>query len=1042
MTVNALLHARFEAFATSDPDRTALNVADLDITYGELGQLADQLARRLIDAGAGPEQVVAIHLDRSAEAIVAMLAVLKAGSAYLPLPVGYPVDRLTFMLADSGAQLMVTRSDLAETLAADVRVICVDRPHPAPPAGPPAGPPVEVAPSNTAYIIYTSGTTGTPKGVVVTHESAVNLVSPVQDYVRFGPDEVFLQLAPLAFDASAFEIWGALTNGAELVLAAPSYQAVEELPASLVKKGISVLLLTPAVFHVLMDRQPECFDGVRQLIVGGDAMSAAHAHAYVERKRSQGLPGHTLRNVYGPTEATTLVSSHVMDDVPPDAVALPLGRPIHGASVYLLDADLVPVTPGERGQIFIGGTAVARGYLHRPELTRERFVPDPFAADPAARMYATGDEGRLAPSGLIEFVGRLDRQVKVRGFRIELGEVEAAVRSHPGVLDVCVVVRRSAGGTEQLVAHVVTAADADLAEHVRTRLPEYMCPQRFVEHTALPLNASGKVDRTALSEVEAFTAERPGSADDRLSPVESVMAEIWCEVLGLDHIAPDADFFALGGDSLLAIRILSKADERGLSLQLVTFFRSPTLRGVCAALTLTGAAEELDPGRERFALIPPQDIARLPEGIEAAYPATRLQLGMIFESMLSDDAVYIDVVSRDVNLELVPERLREALDAVARRHPILRTRFDLADFTEPLQLVEATPALPLQVESYLGFDADRLAHRHEEVMAELTAAFDPEVAPLMRVHAAHLDSGRFRLTYSFNHAVLDGWSESVLALELLRTYHGLLTGDVPVLGKPAALAEFVKLERAALADERSLAHFERFRADVKDSSRRFPRHEKVSLDVPMELAHSLTANAKAWGVPLKSQFFAVCYATLCDLWDQPTPVVGMSVNGRPELPGADLTVGLFVNHVPIRLAETTTATWESLAHQAFAAENEVLEFRRFPYSEIRSVLGGPPFDVVFSYVHFHARDELLELGLVTADQEVRDRTNLPARVEVINDLQGRGLSLDITVDADRYGDGFASRLADSLLDGIRSLAAQDNRCSPTKSLASLTKGRS
>ncbi|MEU4805362.1 amino acid adenylation domain-containing protein [Actinosynnema sp. NPDC023587] len=1001
MTEFRALHTRFDAAATAAPDRIAIS-ADDELTYREVRERSDGLARELLAAGVARGDVVGLHLDRSAEAVVAMLAVLKAGAAYLPLPVDHPDERLRHVVAESAARLVLSRTGWA-----GVPVLRLDEPRPAAPAVPLPS----AAPADLAYVIFTSGSTGRPKGVGVTHGGATNLVAADQEYVRFGPDEVVLQLAPIAFDASAFEIWGALANGGRLVLAAPSYQALEELPRCLVERGVTTLLLTPALFHVMVDRHLGALDGVRQLVVGGDAMSAAHARRYVEHKTALGVE-FLFHNVYGPTEATTLVSFHPMRDVPADAAALPLGTAIGGAALHLLGPDLRPVRPGERGEIHLGGVAVARGYVNRPGRTAERFRPDPFTA--GARLYATGDEGRLRPDGLIEFTGRLDDQVKVRGHRVEPGEVEHAVLGHPAVRAACVVL--SAG---QLVAHVVGEVSRDdLLAHVRSSLPEYMAPGRVVAHDALPLTSSGKVDRRSLAE-HALGAPAPAGARADLTPAEAVLAAVWCEVLGVAEVGPDSDFFALGGDSLLAIRVLGEAEDRGLAVPLVSLFRHPTLRGVCAGLELddrvAAPAEE-----DGFALLPADDRAKVPAGVVAAMPATRLQLGMVFESMVSAEPVYLDVVSREVALPLRADALRRALDETARRHPALRTRFDLATFAEPVQLVEPDPAIPLVVGDHTGLGPAALAARHEEVMSGLAVPFDPEVAPLIRVHAARLGDDRFRLSYAFHHAVLDGWSESVLALELLRSYRAELAGGTAVFEPPAPYAEYVRLERAALADAGSREYFRRF-ADgvVPDGERRVPHYRKASLPVAAEHAQALDAHAGTWGIPVKSQVFAAYYAAVAALWERPAPVVGMSVNGRPEVTGADRTLGLFLNHVPVRLEPA--GTWLDLARAALAAENDLLPHRRFPYAEVRALLGGPPFEVAFSYVRFHTRDDLLEEGLVTADEDVRDQTSLPVRVEVVNDGP-LGITLDVTADEDRFGAGFAHRLAERLRDGIARLA--------------------
>ncbi|PHM44687.1 linear gramicidin synthetase subunit D [Xenorhabdus mauleonii] len=1030
-----VLHEQFDAMVESAPHKVAISANHLEMTYQSVQERANQLAYRLMASGIESEDVVGIYIDRSPDMIIAMLAVLKVGAAYLALPPDYPAERLRYMVADSRTKLVLTRTVMENSpVIESVATLSIDEFQLVEPKILP-----HVSSQQLAYIIYTSGSTGQPKGVGVAHYSAANLVSQKQHYVHFGPDEKILQLAPAAFDASAFEIWGALTNGATLVLASPSYQAIDELPKCLIEYGITTLLLTPALFHVLVDYREEALDGVPQLIVGGDAMSITHAFNYLSRKQKRGQR-FLFNNVYGPTEGTTLVSSYPMSSLSVDATKAPLGEPIDNAKMYLLDEMLRPVRPGESGEIYIGGQSVARGYLYQPGLTSQRFLPDPFSTQPGARMFATGDEGILSNNGLIEFVGRLDDQVKVRGHRVELAEVEHAIRSCQDVSSVCVVLHiDNKRHIEQLVAHYAIHADAEsidieqsIISHIQTLLPAYMHPSRFIRHEQLPLTTSGKVDRRLLMGWEEVNRleEMPsnefssGQADSELTEDEALLAKIWQQVLGPFDAVPEADFFALGGDSILAIQVIAEAEKQGLVIELGTLFRNPTLRGICSGATQT----RIDSTQQNESqLINEFDKNSLPVGIETAYPATRLQLGMLFEGLYSDKSIYLDIISRDINLPLDEKVFYDTLQAMARRHPVLRTRFDLSSFSEVMQLVEVQPLLPLAVESYINFADEQLAERHEHVMAELRKPFDPEVAPLMRVHAAMLNERQFRLTYAFHHAILDGWSESVFILELLKLYQANLSGESISLASPAPLSEFVKLEREALGNDHAKQFFSRYSAKEKMNRHQVPDFKKASRILPERTVEQLLNNVSKWGIPLKSMFFAGFYLATAHQLQDIDFVAGMSVNGRPEMEGADLTLGLFLNHVPIKLNLDSVNNWQALARQSFNAEKEILLFRRFPYSEIQAALGGPPFEAAFSYVHFHSRNELLKQGLISVDEDVRDHTSLPIRVELINDLEGEGIFINVTADEKRYGIGFALTLAEQLSEKIEDIAFSPER---------------
>ncbi|MFE1905641.1 non-ribosomal peptide synthetase [Streptomyces gardneri] len=607
-TDSLLLHERFAAVVEAHPDAPAVTSEGQTLTYARLRQRVERRAAWLRSLGAGPERIVGIHLDRGIEAVVSMLAVVEAGAAYLPLPLDYPAARLTLMAEQCAVRLVLGSAvGPAAPFTDPIRTLFVED-EPTGPTGPVAPPTPRPHPDNLAYVVYTSGSTGTPKGVGVTHRGAVNLVDPQQTYVDFGPGESFLQLAPLAFDVAAFEVWGALASGGRLVVAAPSYQAIEELPDLLIRERISTALITTTLFHVLWDARPEAFDSVRRLIVGGSVMSMDRARAFTARTAARGADN-LLINGYGPSEATTCVSAHAMGPIPDAETNPPLGIPLDGVTLRLLDEHGREVGAGGEGQIHTGGVAVTRGYLGRPGATSLRFLPDPYAEEPGARMYATGDRGRMRADGLIEYLGRFDDQVKVRGHRVELGEVEAAVNSHPDVRDACVVLVREDSGAERLVAHLVPVGPrgeptrrASLAAHLAERLPEYMRPSGHVEHDVLPRGLHGKVDREALVRLGQAQATADGEQPAEPSSwVESVMAGVWSELLGVAHVSRDDDFFQLGGDSLLAVKAVMLAEDRGLPLTLTLVLTCPVLGDLCTMLEKTadgtGPAGELGPGR-------------------------------------------------------------------------------------------------------------------------------------------------------------------------------------------------------------------------------------------------------------------------------------------------------------------------------------------------------------------------------------------------------------------------------------------------------------
>jgi amino acid adenylation domain-containing protein len=570
----------FEARAAAAPGAVAVVRGDESLPYGELNERANRLARVLRRRGVGAESRVGIFLERGVEMVVSILAVLKAGGAYVPLDPGYPAGRLAFMLADSAVAALVTEEKLRAALPAapGIPVVSVDGER-----GEIARESAEnvesgAGPRSLAYVVYTSGSTGTPKGVAVEHRSVVRLVRGA-DYADLGPDEVILQAAPVSFDASTLEIWGALLNGGRMAVVPGATPSLEELGQAIARHGVTTMWLTAGLFQVMVEERLEDLSGVRQLLAGGDVLPVEQV-----RKARDRFPALRLINGYGPTENTTFTCCHTVGEAWSGG-PVPIGSPISGTRVYVLDASLRPVPAGVPGELCAGGHGVARGYLGRPAATAERFVPDPFSAEPGARMYRTGDRVRWRADGVVEYLGRLDAQVKIRGFRIEPGEVEAVLRREPGVRECVVAVREDAPEEKRLVAYVVGEAEVDaLRDALRRSLPEWMVPAAFVALDALPLTPNGKVDRRALP--------APGSAPDPeayvapRTPVEAEMAAIWAEVLGRERVGATDDFFvALGGHSLAATRVVSRVRAAlGVQLPVRALFESPTVEALTRAV--------------------------------------------------------------------------------------------------------------------------------------------------------------------------------------------------------------------------------------------------------------------------------------------------------------------------------------------------------------------------------------------------------------------------------------------------------------------------
>ena len=958
------LHHLVAAQAARTPGAVAVSCAGESLTYAELEIRANRLARHLRSLGCGPETRVAIAMERSLELLVALLATLKSGAAYVPLDPDYPRERLDFMLADAKPAVLLLQERLRAGLPETAARILALHPDGRESQGfdgasfddwdEPADD------QQLAYVIYTSGSTGRPKGAMVHHAGIRNRLLWMQEAYRLSAADTVLQKTPDSFDVSVWEFFWPLLAGARLAFALPGeHRDPAALAARIAAEGVTVLHFVPSMLQLFLEEPGiEGCRSLRRVVASGEALTPELVRRFHER-----LPGVALENLYGPTEASVDVT---FQPCLPDAQgrAVPIGRPIANTRIHLMDHGGRPVPLGVAGELWIGGANVGRGYLGRPELTAERFIPDPLdARESGSRAYRTGDLARRRPDGALEYLGRIDHQVKLRGVRIELGEIESALLRHPGVREAAVVVREDRG-IRRLVGYVAPAGIAtadELRRFLLARLPEVMVPARFVELDALPLSPNGKLDRRALP------APDPGAPEAAWEPPatarEEILAGIWAEVLGLDRVGALDNFFALGGDSILSIRLLSRVRELGMDLSLQQLFQHQTVRDLARA---AGHAAEPALRTAPFDLLAADDRERLPAGVEDAYPLSRLQAGMLFHSELSpESAVYHDIYTNHLRAPFDGGLLRRAIGHVVAAHPVLRTSFDMIHFREPLQLVHREVELDLEI----GDLRAEPPQRQEEILEAWTEeqkrrSFDWARAPLARFRLDRRSEESFQLSMSFHHAILDGWSLATLMTELFRTYLALLRGEEPpVLPAASSYRQFVALERQAELSEDSRRYWRDLLAGtaVSTLARRHPlpgrRGERgagvLEVPLPARLCEDLQALSRASGLPLKSLLLAVHARVLSVLTGSAEVVSGLVTNGRPEEEGGEKVLGLFLNTPPVRL-RLAGGTWRELARQAFEAESGILPHRRYPMVELQRELGGRPlFEAAFGYVHFH-----------------------------------------------------------------------------------------
>jgi amino acid adenylation domain-containing protein len=688
---DATIPELFARQVASRPDAVAVEAGDTRLTYAELDRRAGAVARALRSLGVGPGARVAIAMERSPEVIVGCLATLKAGAAYVPLNLNDPPERLRVIVADAGASaVLVRRGDRNALRPPRVPAVEVGEDVGDGVAG--DAPDARVSPDDLVYVMYTSGSTGQPKGVATPHRGIARLLFG-QDWIHFGPDEVILQAAALSFDVSAMEIWGALLHGGRLVLYPSPVPTVQELAEVIRRHGVTTLWLTPSVFNLVVDEDVGALAGVRQIDIGGEALSVPHV-----ARASRALPSALLINGYGPTECSVAACCYrIPRPVDPGAASIPIGAPLFNTTAYVLDRHLGPVPIGVPGELCLGGPGVARGYLNRPELTAERFVPDPFSAVPGARLYRTGDLVRWRPDGTLDYLGRLDTQVKVRGLRIELGEIEARLARHAAVREAAVVVRDDGPRGKRLIGYVVPRAEARvdvgaLREFLRRALPGYMVPAVFVTLPAFPLTASGKLDRRALPPPPDGPVETSAPEPVRDS-LESQLVELWQELLGVRPVAVNSDFFDLGGNSLLAAQMLKQvSDITGRAVPFAALYQAPTIAGLSRLL----AADEASvPDRAEPAITLNRSGARTPL--------------FLFHGVLNGGAFYALRLARRLGPDQ-PVHVVHPFDGV--RRPIPPTVDAMAE--QQLEIVRALqPRGPYRLAGYCngGFVAYEIARR-------------------------------------------------------------------------------------------------------------------------------------------------------------------------------------------------------------------------------------------------------------------------------------------------------------------------------------------
>ncbi|CAM5542186.1 Tyrocidine synthase 3 [Streptomyces afghaniensis] len=975
------LHERFEEQVAATPDACALVFGEERVSYGELNARANRVAHGLLGRGVGPESVVAVALPRSVEMVAALLGVLKAGAAYLPVDLGYPAERRRYMLDNARAAYVIDESTLPE-----FRDGREDNPF------------VFVDPACAAYVIYTSGSTGRPKGVVVPHAGVVNRLAWMQGEYGLGVHDRVLHKTPIGFDVSVWELFWPLLQGAVMVIAEPEGHKDPLYLARLIERQrVTTAHFVPSMLQVFLGEAEGGACGcLRRVMCSGEALPPATRDAFF-----QALPHAELHNLYGPTEASIDVT--YTPCLPGDATVT-IGRPVWNTRVYVLDEGLRPVPTGTPGDLYLAGVQLARGYVQRPDLTAEAFLPDPHGVS-GARMYRTGDIATWTADGQLRYLGRADDQVKIRGQRVELGEIQTHLADLPGITQAAVLIR-----DDRLIAYYVAEADAvpDFLL-LRTHLPDHMVPSAYVELEALPLTPNGKLDRKALPTPNP--APSSGTYRAPRNPREELLCTLFGQVLGIDTpIGIDDNFFALGGHSLLGVTLVERLRERGVSIDVRTLFSAPTVASLAAA---AGRATVAVPPN----LIPTNAVAITPDmlplvdlsaeevesvltqipggvsNIADVYPLAPLQEGILFHHLMTagggDDVYVLPVVLRFDSRKRF-DRFRSALQKVVDRHDILRTAVLWEGIAEPVQVVLRHAEIPV-----ITLRPEPGGTVVERLLAACPPVMDLRTAPLVRLHVTEPDEGQhLHAVLQFHHMIQDHTALSVVLEEV----RAILDGRENELPPPLPFREVVAQAHLGVPQEEHEAYFACLLGDVTEPSAPYGVLEvhgdgsgvaQASLPLDSALSGRLREQARRHGTSPATLFHVIWSRVTAATSGRDDVVFGTVLFGRMHAgAGADRIPGLFINTLPVRVRGGSATVAEAVSGMRDQLADLVVH-EHAPLSLAQQLSGVPArtplFTSLLNYRHSQDFDEASGTGTVLEGIELvhaHERTNYPVTVSV------------------------------------------------------------
>ncbi|MDE1462996.1 non-ribosomal peptide synthase/polyketide synthase [Spartinivicinus poritis] len=953
------IHRLFEQQAEKAPDAIAVMSEGQQLTYYQLNQQANQLAHFLQAQGVNAETIVGLCIDRSAEMLVSILAILKAGGAYLPLDPGYPQERLSYILDDSKPLLLITQSDLSSKLPEyDGSLICIDTEWLKIKNYSDQNLPELTSINKLAYVIYTSGSTGKPKGTLVPHKGVVRLVNNNQVLSFLSSATVTLQAASIAFDAATFEIWGALLNAGQVVLYGEDTVDIQLLESTINQYQVNTVWLTAGLFDHFVQQSVTPLNSLRFLLAGGDVVSPESVYKlYQQHSHIQVING------YGPTENTTFTCCYPIPRHFNQSQALPIGKPVGGTHLYVLNEmlDLLPV--GAIGELYVGGDGLAKGYLNRPELTSKQFVPHPFSSDPNSRLYRTGDLVRWLPDGNLAFIGRADHQVKIRGFRIELGEIEALIATHAQVQEVAVIAREDQPGNKRLVAYIVAEPTTNfsilknsLMKQLVTQLPEYMVPTVLVELTVMPLTTNGKVDRRALPKPDY---REHSTLIEPVSPLQIALAKLWQQVLGItDGLSVTDNFFSLGGHSLLAVKLTGLIRQQ--------FNVDISVRDIFAAPTLNGLADTID----KAGKVDQTTITVADRSVPLPLSYAQQRLWFIDQMEEGSEQYHMPYLYRLIG-SLNKEALSQAFRKILLRHESLRTAFELVE-GEAQQYIQNLPENWCMVITDLRNHSSHYQQMQlDEIKQQIhKTPYNLSQDLMLRVHLVQLKNHESLLLINMHHVASDGWSVGVLINELNLLYNNICQGKTIEANLPELTiqyGDYAVWQRSWLQGEileqqldywqqqlQGIPEVHSLPLDKPRPAIQQYHGDRLTSEVDIHQIRRLTALCQSHGATLFMGLHAILSILISRLSGETDIVIGTPVANREQAEVTSL-IGFFVNTLVLRSDLSSELSFKCALKQSKQTALAAYSYQQVPFDHLverlqpsRSLSYHPLFQVMLA----------------------------------------------------------------------------------------------